>query len=90
MENHAHLHFVSINVTRHEKIGLMCTQNLATFSILNFNNFVDENNSLIKFPPFMQNFMGNLQNFIVKEMHTIIRRGVFCVHKPSFLMLSHK
>ena len=31
--------------------------------IFGLNNFVDENSNLIKFPPFMQYFIGNLLQF---------------------------
>ena len=41
----------------------------------------------------MQQFMGNPMQFTdlkyLKELCSVIRRGVFCVHKPSFLMPGH-
>ena len=50
----------STYVTRHKKIGLMCTQNLTTFS--NFKH-INKPGNIINFPPFMQNFIGNLMQF---------------------------
>ena len=57
--------FIIHNVPQYKKMGLMCTQNLTIF--LNFKlkyNFalIVNKNNLIKFPPFMQHFIGNLQN----------------------------
>jgi len=60
------------------------------FWISNLNNFADKNSNLIKFIPFMQNFIGYLMQFDVlnniKVICAVMRRGIFCVHKPSFLM----
>ena len=75
---------LSAYVTRHGKIGLMCTQNLTTF--LNFPNlptiyeeFHEESIAIYR----------TSISLVVKEICTIIRIGIFCVHKPGFLMLGH-
>ena len=48
---------MNVYVTQHEKIGLMCTQNLTTFWISNLDNFLSNQWSAMKFTTFIQHFM---------------------------------
>ena len=73
-------------MTRHEKIGLMCTLNLTIFlDFLSFHNFVPKQISSVKFWKLVQYAMENLMQFTELvyiactegEIHVIILRGDF-------------
>ena len=73
---------LAIIVTQHEKIGLMC--------IHLTNNLMNIHRSLVQFTPFMQLCIGNLMHAAYRTLNskgdTYTMLGVFCAHKPSFLM----
>ena len=84
-------------MTRHEKIGLMCTYNLTTFWNLKFHNSVLKHSVSLKLLLLVKQTMGNFMQFTKcvatsyrkGEISGIMRRGVFCAHKPYFLMPGH-
>ena len=81
-----------INVTRHEKMDLMCTQNLTTF--LNFN-FLWKHGILTNFNHLCSHsykILCNLQIANSLYNNEDIYEWVYFVYirKPSFLMPAHK
>ena len=71
--------YISLYVTRYEKIGLMCTQNLTTF--LDFKLTV-KNNGLIQFLPFMQGIKCNSESFNIlnskRDIYHNTKRCILC------------